>query len=126
VVTNYDPALNHGGMHSYVDDTWNINTQAGTNILRWQAGTLCSAYWIQMLEILPPSTPMFNGIQMLGSNILLQIKGAATNGGSLQASTNLLTWEDLIAVPAFTTNYSLTVTNNPFRSRRFFRLKLNP
>jgi hypothetical protein len=121
VAKNYDPAASHGGVHAYVDDFWTINVQAGTNTLQWQAGQLCSQYWIQMMEILPLA-PVFSSIQYSTSSITLGILGDAANGGMIQTSTNLSTWTNAVTVPSFKSNYSLVISNDLPLRWRFFRL----
>ena len=51
VVSNYDPAENHGGSHGMVTDTWAINANAGSNTIQWTAGNLYTHYWIQRIEL---------------------------------------------------------------------------
>ena len=52
VVSNYDPAENHGGTHGSVTDSWIINANEGTNTFEWKANDLCTNYWIQKIEII--------------------------------------------------------------------------
>jgi len=52
VVSNYDPAENHGGTHGSVTDSWTINANAGSNTFEWIANNLCTNYWIQKIEII--------------------------------------------------------------------------
>jgi hypothetical protein len=54
VVSNYDPAENHGGTHGSVIDSWTINANAGSNTFEWIANNLCTNYWIQKIEIIFP------------------------------------------------------------------------
>ncbi len=75
IVSNYDPAENHGGSHGFVTDIWPISVNAGTNTLEWIADSLCTNYWIQGIEIRYPtelegdldydSVVGFNDIKML-------------------------------------------------------------
>jgi serine/threonine protein kinase len=51
VVTDYDPAANHGGTHGMVTDRWPIVAHAGQNTLQWSERTGCTHYWIQRIEI---------------------------------------------------------------------------
>jgi hypothetical protein len=124
VVTNYDPALNHGGVHTFVDDFWTINVQAGTNTLQWQANQLCSRYWIQMLEILPASVS-FTSINFVRPNVVtFGIQGTTTNVSHLESSTNLVDWKSSLSVPAFTNACSVSLTNVVTPDRQFFRLNV--
>lgn len=51
IVSNYDPAENHGGTHGSVTDSWTINANAGSNTFEWTANDLCTNYWIQKIEV---------------------------------------------------------------------------
>jgi prepilin-type N-terminal cleavage/methylation domain-containing protein len=55
IVSNYDPASNHGGSHDWVTDTWVINANNGNNTLSWTAENLYTHYWIQKIEIIRES-----------------------------------------------------------------------
>ncbi|MBI9018874.1 MAG: S8 family serine peptidase [Phycisphaerae bacterium] len=53
VISNYDPAENHGSTHGLVTDTWIINANEGTNTFQWEAGeAMCTYYWIQKIEVI--------------------------------------------------------------------------
>jgi len=75
IVSDYDPAENHGGSHGFVTDVWPISVNAGTNTLEWTANNLCTNYWIQGIEIRYPielegdldydSIVDFNDVKML-------------------------------------------------------------
>jgi len=54
IVSDYDPAENHGGYHGLVTDIWPISVNASTNTLEWTANNLCTNYWIQGVEIRYP------------------------------------------------------------------------
>jgi hypothetical protein len=119
---DYDPAQHHGGAHTYVDDYWPVYLQAGTNAFQWTAGSLCSRYWVQMLEILP--TPLsFSSIILGPPNVVtFQLMGTTTKAGRLESSTNLIDWRLALSVPAFTNNCTVSMTNVITPGRQFFRL----
>ena len=54
VASNYDPAENHNGLHSFVTDQWEIGPflKTGNNTILVQGcGTACSHYWMRYLYI---------------------------------------------------------------------------
>jgi len=51
LATGYDVAENHGGTHGWASDRWKINLREGPNKIIWQAGPLCTHYWIKRIEI---------------------------------------------------------------------------
>jgi hypothetical protein len=61
VVENYDPAQSHNGSHGFVTDHWILNLHEGQNLLTWTAGSLCTHYWIQHLEIRSYAPALGNG-----------------------------------------------------------------
>jgi len=120
---NYDPAQHHAGVHTYVDDYWPIYLNAGPNTFQWTAGSLCSLYWIQMLEILPTAPLNITSITLGPPKVVtFRVTGTSTNVGWLESSTNLINWTMALSVPAFTNNCTVSITNSMTLGRQFFRL----
>jgi hypothetical protein len=120
---NYDPAQHHARVHTYVDDYWPIHLNAGANTFQWTAGSLCSRYWIQMLEITPTAPLNISGISLEPAKVVtFQVTGTSTNVGWLESSTNLINWTLALSVPAFTNDCAISITNTKTLGRQFFRL----
>lgn len=67
VVSNYDVAENHGGSHGYETDQWNVEKwlKKGQNTIKWQAGNLCTHYWIKWFKIKTSEQKKEEGFQLL-------------------------------------------------------------
>lgn len=124
VVTDYDVAANHAGTHGYATDTWKFKALAGDNTLEWVAGSLCTHYWVQRIEIAPKaSPPWFSAITPSpGGRMHLTLTGEAGLMNVIEASTDLVHWTSLTNLFNATGTVQWADTPPADSNRRFYRV----
>jgi hypothetical protein len=128
VVENLDPASAHGGSHGFETDTWRLFLEAGENVIEWDAGDLCTTYWIQRLEITPVELPTrFDPIRLLRSGAAeLTFRGTPGRAWTIEASEDLATWTTLTNAPPSTGTLVIRDDEAKYLRQRFYRATVKP
>jgi len=98
----------------------------GIYVLRLTASNSLAQVSREIAVTVVPSRPQFTAAQIGGEAFSFQCVGAAGLNCTVQASTNLATWLDLLVTNSGTANFNWSDADTPTFSHRFYRVMLSP
>jgi hypothetical protein len=123
IVTDFDVAVAHNGTHGYAEDTWKINVVEGLNTIRWVAGSLCTHYWLQRIELSPVVVPLkFKAIRPDGyGGLVISLVGPTGGTCIVEASTDMKSWSEMARITNWQGATDISVGVSPSEPVKFFR-----
>ena len=124
LVADYDVAASHAS-YWFEEDAWTIQANQGENTLEWVAGSLCTHYWLQRVELTAlPTPPRIDAIISMGAGQMqLMISGQAGRTNVVEVSAELTHWTALTNLFNETGTLSWLDAAAPTGTNRFYRLR---
>lgn len=121
IITNYDVATAHEGVHTFVNDSWRVRLRAGSNNFVLRSTNECSNYWLQRLAIL--KAPEFVNITRdnYGRTIVYCV-AEANHTNFLLSSIDLTNWSVIAQTVATTNMFSFVDAQTAGNGLKFYKL----